>query len=169
MIDNQIDELDSRILNLISNNARISFLEVARICGVSGAAVHQRVQKLQAAGVITGSQFTIDVKKMGYETCAYVNLFFNDGCDLFKVEEQIKEIPEIVECHHTTGAYDLFIKVYARNNTHLHNILQSLKSMGVSRSESVISYREAFCRQITPATDEDFNPNVEFLNSGGLE
>ncbi len=158
MIDYTLDELDNKILKLISNNARISFLEVARICNVSGASIHQRIQKLQSAGVITGSQFTVDVKKVGYETCAYVNLYFDPKVDLLDAEEEIKLIPEIVECHHTTGPYDLLIKVYARNNTHLHDILQNrLKNIGLARSESVISYREAFCRQVPPATDVEID------------
>ncbi len=156
MAENLLDELDNKILRLISNNARISFLEVARLCGVSGAAIHQRIQKLQSSGVITGSEFTLDLHKMGYETCAYVNLDFNSDVDLDSVVEQISKIPEVVECHHTTGPYDLLIKIYARNNTHLHEIIQQqLKGLGLSRSESVISYRESFRRQITLSNGED--------------
>lgn len=150
MADNLLDELDNKILKLISNNARISFLEVARLCNVSGAAIHQRIQKLQNSGVITGSEFTIDLNKIGYETCAYVNLYFDPDTDLDEVVNKIKEIPEVVECHFTTGPYDLLIKVYARNNTHLHDVIQrQLKGIGLSRSESIISYRESFRRQLT--------------------
>ncbi len=150
MAENLLDELDNKILKLISNNARISFLEVARLCNVSGAAIHQRIQKLQNSGVITGSEFTIDLNKIGYETCAYVNLYFDRDTDLDEAVEKIREIPEIVECHFTTGPYDLLIKVYARNNTHLHDVVQrQLKGIGLSRSESIISYRESFRRQLT--------------------
>lgn len=154
MAETQIDELDGKILKLISNNARISFLEVARICNVSGAAVHQRIQKLQSSGVITGSEFTLDLQKIGYETCAYVNLDFDSNVNLDEVVEHLMTIPEIVECHHTTGPYDLLIKIYAHNNTHLHNIIQyHLKGLGLSRSESVISYRESFRRQVSLPSD----------------
>ncbi|MFI3327812.1 MAG: Lrp/AsnC family transcriptional regulator [Rikenellaceae bacterium] len=147
---NNIDELDNKILKLISNDARISFLEVARICGVSGAAVHQRIQKLQNAGIITGSEFKINLAQIGYETCAYVNLSFESTTDLDRVVEHIKTIPEVVECHFTTGAYDLLIKVYAHNNSHLHDIVNSqLRCFGLTRSESVISYRESFRRQMS--------------------
>ncbi|MFI3305612.1 MAG: Lrp/AsnC family transcriptional regulator [Rikenellaceae bacterium] len=156
MAETLLDELDSKILRLISNNARISFLEVARLCGVSGAAVHQRIQKLQSSGVITGSEFTLDLQKIGYETCAYVNLDFNSEVDLDFVVEQIRLTPEVVECHHTTGPYDLLVKIYARNNHHLHEIIQHrLKGLGLSRSESVISYRESFRRQITLSSGLD--------------
>lgn len=158
MIGDKIDELDGKILKLISNNARISFLEVARMCNVSGAAVHQRIQKMQSSGVITGSEFTLDVGCVGYETCAYVNLDFNPSVDLNEIVEHLKAIPEIVECHHTTGQYDLLIKVYAHNNTHLHDILiNHLRGIGLTRSESVISYRESFRRQVVPAFEESEN------------
>ncbi len=164
MIDNQIDELDRKIIQLIANNARISFLEVARLCNVSGAAIHQRIQKMQSSGVITGSGFSIDVKRIGYETCAYVNLDFTPETNLAEVEDYIKTIPEIVECHHTTGAYDLLIKVYAHNNAHLYDLLQNqLKKIGLSRSESIISFREAFHRQIIPATEESFEIDPQLL------
>ncbi|MFI3278761.1 MAG: Lrp/AsnC family transcriptional regulator, partial [Rikenellaceae bacterium] len=122
MEDYRLDELDNKILRLISNNARISFLEVARICNVSGAAIHQRIQKLIANEIITGSEFTLNVIKIGYETCAFVNLNFHSSVDLDEIVKQLQTIPEVVECHHTTGPYDLLVKIYARNNSHLHNI-----------------------------------------------
>ncbi len=166
MAENLLDDLDNKILKLISNNARISFLEVARMCNVSGAAIHQRIQKLQSSGVITGSEFTLNLTKIGYETCAYVNLDFDSQVNLDDVVEKIKCIPEIVECHFTTGPYDLLIKVYARNNTHLHNVIQhQLKSLGLARSESVISYRESFRRQVTLGDIEESSIDTLHLRS----
>ncbi|MFR9579505.1 MAG: Lrp/AsnC ligand binding domain-containing protein [Rikenellaceae bacterium] len=150
MEDYRLDELDNKILRLISNNARISFLEVARICNVSGAAIHQRIQKLIANEIITGSEFTLNVIKIGYETCAFVNLNFHSSVDLDEIVKQLQTIPEVVECHHTTGPYDLLVKIYARNNSHLHNIIQdSIQPLGLSRCESVISYKESFRRQLS--------------------
>ncbi len=164
MTENLLDELDTRILRLISNNARISFLEVARLCGVSGAAVHQRIQKLQSSGVITGSEFTLDIQKIGYGTCAYVNLDFDTLTDINDVVERMRQIPEIVECHHTTGPYDLLVKIYASNNTHLHEIIQrQIKPLGLSRSESVISYRESFRRQVSLPGDDDISVETDHL------
>ncbi len=162
MADNNLDDLDSKILKLISNNARISFLEVARVCNVSGAAIHQRIQKLQSMGVITGSEFTLNPTRIGYDTCAYVNLSFEPTADLDKVVDHIKTIPEVVECHFTTGPYDLLVKVYARNNSHLHDIIQrQLRGWGLSRSESVISYRESFRRQMLLSDYGDDNGNEQ--------
>ena len=108
-----LDSLDRKILKLISQDARIPFLEVARACNVSGAAIHQRVAKLTNLGIIKGSQFIIDPEKIGYETCAYVGLYLKNPENFDKVVAELRKIPEVVECHYTTGGMDMFIKIYA--------------------------------------------------------
>ena len=150
MEENILDELDRRILNLISNDARISFLEVSRICGISGAAVHQRVQKLMANGVITGSEFCLNRNKIGYQTCAFLSLHFSEKEDLNVVAEKIREIDEVVECHFITGEYDILIKIYSFNNSHLYDIIQTrLKPLGLIKCETLVSFKESFHRQLT--------------------
>ncbi len=145
----QLDSLDYKILSMISDNARIAFLEVARECNVSGAAIHQRIQKLTNLGIIKGSKYEIDSNRIGYETCAYMGLYLQNPNDFDTVIEQLKKIPEVVECHYTTGQYDMFIKLYARNNRHLLEIIHTkLQPLGLSRSESLISFKEAFSRQV---------------------
>jgi len=145
----QLDSLDESILKLIAGNARIPFLEVARSCGVSGAAIHQRIQKLYNAGVLKGSEFIIDPESIGYETCAYMGLYLKHPEEFKTVYEGLKLIPEVVECHYTTGQYDMFIKVYAQNNHHLLSIIHDkLQPLGLSRSETIISFHEAFRRQM---------------------
>jgi Lrp/AsnC family transcriptional regulator for asnA, asnC and gidA len=145
----QLDELDEKILRIIGSNARIPFLEVARECNVSGAAIHQRYQKLLHYGVIKGSEFIFDSMKIGYETCAYVGLYLSDPGQFDAVAEALRGIPEVVECHYTTGKYDLFIKIYARNNQHLLSLIhQKLQPLGLARTESLISFKEAFKKQI---------------------
>lgn len=145
----QLDKLDEQILQLIAENARIPFLEVARVCNVSGAAIHQRIQKLTNLGILKGSEFVIDPESIGYETCAYIGLFLKDPEQFDTVTESLKQIPEVVECHFTTGKYDLFIKIYAKNNHHLLNIIHDkLQPLGLSRSETIISFREAIKRQM---------------------
>ncbi|MDR3338515.1 MAG: Lrp/AsnC ligand binding domain-containing protein [Candidatus Symbiothrix sp.] len=152
----QLDKLDRKILELIVNNARIPFLEVARVCNVSGAAIHQRVQKLTALGIIKGSEFLVDHDKIGYETSAYMGLFLRDPGNFNHVVEKLREIPEVVECHFTTGQYDLFIKVFARNNQHLLELIhKKLQPLGLSRTETLISFYEIFHRQIP------LNPEAE--------
>ena len=145
-----MDELDYTILNLISNDTRMSFLEVSRICNVSGAAVHQRVQKMIANNIITGSEFKLNLNKIGYETCALLELQFSHSEDRNTIIEKLKAIPEIVECHLTIGNYDLIIKIYAHNNTHLFDMVtQLIKPLGLVRMKSTISYGEAFRKQMT--------------------
>ncbi len=149
MAHHQLDELDEKILKLIIGNARMPFLEVARECNVSGAAIHQRIQKLTNLGVIKGSEFIVDNTKVGYETCAYMGLYLKTPGQFPTVTEALKQIPEVVECHYTTGQYDLFIKIYAKNNQHLLNIIHNkLQPLGLARTETLISFKEAFKRQI---------------------
>lgn len=144
-----LDDLDKRILNLIACDARIPFLEVARKCKVSGAAIHQRVQKLQQMGIIKGSQYLFEPEKVGNGTCAFVGLLLRDPSDSDRVLEELKKIPEIVECHLTTGNYDMFIKIYAHDNAHLLSIIhEKLQPIGIQRSESMISFHEPIHRQM---------------------
>ena len=134
----QLDKLDEQILKLIASNARIPFLEVARACNVSGAAIHQRIQKLTNLGILKGSEYVLDPEKIGYETCAYIGLYLKDP-------EQF----EVVECHFTTGQYDMFIKIYARNNHHLLSIIHDkLQPLGLARTETLVSFHEAIKRQM---------------------
>ncbi len=145
----QLDNLDEQILKLVASNARIPFLEVARACNVSGAAIHQRVQKLTNLGILKGSEFIIDPEKVGYETCAYVGLYLKNPEQFDAVFDGLKQIPEVVECHYTTGQYDMFIKIYAKTNHHLLSIIHDkLQPLGLARSETIISFHEAFRRQM---------------------
>lgn len=149
MAHHQLDALDKKILRLVAEDARIPFLEVARVCNVSGAAIHQRVQKLVNLGVVKGSRFIVDPEKIGYETCAYIGLYLREPEKFDEVVEALRKIPEIVECHYTTGDFDMFIKLYAHNNHHLLNIIHDkLQPLGLSRSETIISFNSAIDRQI---------------------
>jgi Lrp/AsnC family transcriptional regulator, regulator for asnA, asnC and gidA len=165
----QIDRLDKKILQLISQDARIPFLEVARECNVSGAAIHQRIQKLRNIGIIKGSEFVIDNYKVGYQTCAFIGITLRDVKCISNVTEELKKIPEIVECHYATGKYSMFVKIYAKDNRHLlHIIVDRMTSIdGISHTETFqISLDEVFRRQLSnfeienePETEEI--PDVE--------
>jgi len=153
----QIDKLDEKILQMISTDARIAFLEVARECGVSGAAIHQRIQKLTNLGIIKGSEFILDANKIGYQTCAFLGIFLKDPGHFGDVVEALNKIPEVVECHYTTGQYDMFIKIYAKNNRHMLSIIhEKLQPLGLARTETLISFKEAFRRNV-PVKDLEFD------------
>lgn len=145
-----IDELDQKILSLITRNARIPFLEVARECGVSGAAIHQRVQRLLNMGVVTGSEFIVSPEKMGYNTCAYMGIHLEKASFHQHVVEELKKIPEIVECHYTTGQYAIFVKIMTKTNKHLKQIIDEefQKIDGIARTETFMSLELEFKRQV---------------------
>ena len=143
------DALDLKILRDLSMNARKPYLEIAREYGVSGAAVHQRIQKLLAAGVITGSECLIDPTSMGYETCAFVGIYLREPSRSAVVVEELKKIPEIIECHYTTGRYDILIKLMAVNNEHLLHLLQNeIQQLGAARTETLMSFRQVLKRPV---------------------
>jgi len=146
----QIDSLDKKIISFLTKNARIPFVEIARQCGISGAAVHQRVKRLERIGVLKGSQSIIDPVKLGYTSCVYMGVFLAKANLYEQAVNKLEAIPEITECHYTTGTYSIFIKVYARNNSHLKEILtDKLQTIpGIVRTETFISLEERFTRQL---------------------
>lgn len=145
-----IDDLDRKILTLITKNARIPFLEVARECGVSGAAIHQRVQRLLNMGVVIGSEFIVSPEKLGYNTCAYMGVHLEKASFHKMVVDQLKLIPEIIECHYTTGAYAIFVKIMTKNNKELKRIIDDefQKIDGIARTETFMSLELEFERQV---------------------
>lgn len=156
MAHHHLDALDRKILKLIASDARVPFLEVARACNVSGAAIHQRIQKLTTLGILKGSQFIIDPEKIGYEACAYVGLYLQDPSSFDAVVDKLRQIPEVTECHYTTGGYDLFIKIYARNNHHLLDIIHDkLQPLGLSRSETIVCFNAVIDRQLPIMNEND--------------
>ena len=152
MSKQKLDLLDKKILTLISADARVPFLEIARECGVSGAAIHQRVQKLKKRGIIEGSEFLINNYRIGYQTCAFVGITVqNTGC-ASSVVAALREIPEIVECHFATGRFAMFVKIYAKDNRNLLQIIvdKITQIEGVVNTETFqMSLEEVFHRQIT--------------------
>ena len=146
----RLDKLDRRILSIISNNARMPFKDVAEECGVSRAAVHQRVQRMIEMGVITGSGYRINPKSLGFRTCTYVGVRLEKASMYKDVLPHLYNIPEIVECHYTTGPYSLLIKLFAIDNYHLMDILNSTiqEIPGIVSTETLISLAEGFNRGI---------------------
>lgn len=153
----KIDKLDKKILSILSKNARMPFKDVAAECGVSRAAVHQRVQHLIEDGVITGSGFDVNPKSLGYSTCTYVGLNLERGSMYKTVVKQLVEIPEIVECHFTTGPYTMLVKLYARDNEQLMDLLNNkLQSIpGVVSTETLISLEQSIHRDVPVNDDGD--------------
>ena len=146
----KIDDLDRKILDIISKNARIPFKEVAEVCGVSRAAIHQRVQKMIETDVITGSGYHVNPKSLGFNSSTYIGVKLEKGSMYKTVVPELEKIPEIVECHFTTGPYTILVKLYARDNEHLMELLNGhiQEIPGVIATETLISLRKSFKREI---------------------
>ena len=149
-MEKNIDELDRKILRIITKNARTPFKDVAEVCGVSRAAIHQRVQRLIELKVITGSSYIVNEKMLGYQMCAYVGIILEKGSLYEEVVSALEEIPEIIESQYTLGAYSILVKLYARNDEHLMLLLngkiQNIK--GVASTETLISLDQGIKRQL---------------------
>lgn len=146
----KIDKLDKKILEIISQNARIPFKDVALECGVSRAAIHQRVQRMIEMKVIIGSGYIINPKVLGYNTCTYIGVKLEKGSMYKTVIPELDKIPEIVESHFTTGPYTILVKLYARDNEHLMDLLNNKiqEIPGVVATETMISLSQGVKRQI---------------------
>lgn len=145
-----LDAIDRKILKFLIKNARMPFLEIARECGISGAAIHQRIRKLEDAGVILGSRLVVDPKKMGFDVCAFISIRIQDPKLQLQVVEKLKHIPEIVECHFITGTYNVMVKLYCVDNDHLMKTIFEgiLPVPGISTTQTYISLDETFQRQV---------------------
>jgi len=146
----KIDKLDRKILEIISQNARIPFKDVAEVCNVSRAAIHQRVQKMLEMKVIVGSGYHINPRVLGFNTCTYIGVKLERGSLYKDVVPEFEKIPEIVECHFTTGPYTMLIKMYARDNEHFMELLNGKiqEIQGVISTETLISLRQSIKKEI---------------------
>lgn len=148
----KIDSTDKKIIRMLSENARRPFLEIARECGMSGAAIHQRVNKLEEAGIISGSRIELSPIHLGFTTCAYVGVFLEQAKLYHEVIKELEKIPEIVESHYTTGNYTIFLKVYCRNNQDLMSVLNGrIQNIpGIASTETFISLQQGIDRELLP-------------------
>ncbi|MEC3964847.1 Lrp/AsnC ligand binding domain-containing protein [Flagellimonas halotolerans] len=146
----KIDGIDKKILRYLMEDARKPILEIARNIGISGAAIHQRLRKLESSGLIAGSKFVINPKILGYSTMAYIGIYLDKAMANPRAVRQLEEIPEVLECHYTTGNWSILIKVLCRDNEHLMQVLNKKIQQidGVSRTETFISLNQQIDRQI---------------------
>jgi len=146
----KIDNLDRQIMSIIAKNARIPFKDVAEACGVSRAAIHQRVQRLIDSNVIIGSGYHINPKVLGFNTCTYIGVKLERGSMYKDVVPLLEQIHEITEIHYTTGPYTMLIKMYARDNEHLMELVNSKiqEIEGVTETETLISLRTSLKREM---------------------
>ena len=151
------DLLDRKILRIISVDARRSFQEIASQCGVSRAAIHQRVVRMVQRGTVTGSGYQVSPKYLGYGTCTYIGIKMERGSMYNDAVRELNNIPEIVECHFTTGPYTILAKLYSRDNEHLKELLNGKIQQipGVTSTETMISLEQSIARNVPILLDED--------------
>ena len=146
----KIDKLDRKILRIISQNARKPFKDVAEEGEVSRAAIHQRVQRLIDMGVITGSGYSVNPKMLGFQICVYIGITLERASMYKDVVAELEKIPEVVESQYTLGAYTILIKMYAKNDEHLMELLNGkLQEIpGVATTETLTSLDQRIKRTI---------------------
>jgi Lrp/AsnC family transcriptional regulator for asnA, asnC and gidA len=146
----KIDQLDRKILQIITKNARMPFKDVAEECGVSRAAIHQRVQRLIDIDVITGSGYHVNPKMLGFQMCVYIGITLERGSMYKEVVDELEKIPEIVESQYTLGSYTILIKLYAKNDIHLMELLNGRiqEIRGVATTETLTSLDQRIKRTI---------------------
>ena len=146
-----VDKIDKIIIKGLIKNARISIMQLSKLAGISGAAVHQRLKKLENTNLITGSKISLNARLLGFKTIAFVGVFLDKAMVNTEAVKKLDEIPEILECHYTTGNWSIFLKILCKDNEHLMNILnkkiQTIK--GVSRTETFISLNQQIDKQIS--------------------
>lgn len=146
----KIDGIDKIILNHLMADARTPILSIAREIGISGAAIHQRLRKLESSGLISGSKFVINPKVIGFKTVAFVGIFLDSSSKYKDAIKRLDEIDEVIESHYTTGNYAIFVKIICKDNEHLMQVLnhQIQHIKGVARTETFISLDQQIDRQI---------------------
>ena len=147
----KIDGTDKKILIELTSNSRTPILEISRKIGISGAAIHQRIRKLKDSGLISGQHLKLNPKALGYTTLAFIGVYFDKAERNSQAIREMKKIPEILECHYTTGNWSVLIKILCKNNEHLMTLLnKQIQSInGVSRTETFISLEQQIDRQIS--------------------
>jgi Lrp/AsnC family transcriptional regulator for asnA, asnC and gidA len=146
----KIDGIDKKIIRSLVKDARVPILSIARDIGISGAAIHQRLRKLEKSKLIDGYQMKINPEALGYTTIAFVGVYLENTAVLSSIIKRLKEVREVVECHYTTGNFTIFIKVLCKDNEDLMCLLDTKIKVinGVTKFETFISLNHKIDRQV---------------------
>lgn len=140
----KLDEIDHQILDMLIDNTRIPFTDIAKKLLISAGTVHVRVKKMEDAGIIKGSSLTLDYKKLGYTFIAYIGIFLEKTHQTKFVLKNLEAVPFVTVAHITTGKFNIFCKVRAKSTDHAKQIIFDIDDIeGVSRTETMISLEES--------------------------
>ncbi len=149
-VDYQIDKIDEKILGYLIENARMPYTEIAKKIFVSPGTVHVRMKKMEKLGLVKNPQLTVDYAKLGYDITAFLGIYLTRSGMYENVLSQLKQIPEIVGLHYTTGNYSMFAKIHCKDTNHLrlvlHDKIQAVE--GIQRTETLISLEESINRPL---------------------
>ncbi|MDB4012574.1 MAG: Lrp/AsnC ligand binding domain-containing protein [Cytophagales bacterium] len=147
----EIDNVDLKILNILMEDAKIPYTEVAKRVFVSGGTVHVRMKKLEEMGIVTGTTLKMDYSKLGFDVTCFMGIYLLKSSLYDSVVNNLKEIPEIVKVHYTTGNYNIFIKIHCKDTRHLKDVLHDKiqKVEGIERTETFISLEESLNRHLS--------------------
>ena len=147
----EIDNVDLKILNILMEDAKIPYTEVAKRVFVSGGTVHVRMKKLEEMGIVTGTTLKMDYSKLGFDVTCFMGIYLLKSSLYDSVVNNLKEIPEIVKVHYTTGNYNIFIKIHCKDTRHLKGVLHDKipKVEGIERTETFISLEESLNRHLS--------------------
>ncbi|AQX03816.1 Lrp/AsnC ligand binding domain-containing protein [Elizabethkingia meningoseptica] len=144
-----LDAIDKEIIYLLMDNAKTSLAHISSHVGISTTAVHQRIKKLEQAGVIENSISFLNPRKVGYKVTSYMGVYLDQPSHYNEIIKSLEQINEVVEAHYTTGNYTVFLKVLAKDNDHLMEILSKIQKLkGVMRTETFISLEQSIARQL---------------------
>src|SRR5690554_2556561 len=140
----RLDEIDHQILDMLIDNTRVPFTDIAKNLMISAGTVHVRVKKMEDAGIIMGSSLTLDYEKLGYAFIAYVGVYLHNTSQSKFVLERLKDIPYVTVAHVTTGKFNIYCKIRARDTHHAKEIIFAIDDIeGVYRTETMISLEES--------------------------
>ena len=147
----EIDNVDLKILNILMEDAKIPYTEVAKRVFVSGGTVHVRMKKLEEMGIVTGTTLKMDYSKLGFDVTCFMGIYLLKSSLYDSVVNNLKKIPEIVKVHYTTGNYNIFIKIHCKDTRHLKDVLHDKiqKVEGIERTETFISLEESLNRHLS--------------------
>lgn len=161
----EIDKLDKQILAILMDNAKRAYTDIAQELYVSGGTIHVRMKKLEDAGIVQSYNLTVDHSKLGYDICAFLGIYLDKSSLYDDVAERLKDIPEIVSAHYTTGLYNIFAKIICKDTNHLREVLHDKiqNIAGIQRTETFISLQESISRPVN-IVEADFQQEEKAID-----
>ena len=150
-----IDKLDRQILSVLMEDAKTPYTDIAKQLYVSGGTIHVRMKKLEQMGIVKSASLDVDYTKLGYDICAFLGIYLDKSSLYTNVSVDLKNIPEVVSAHYTTGLYNIFAKIVCQDTDHLRRVLNKIQRIeGIQRTETFISLENSIERPIQLLDEE---------------